>query len=544
MSDVENENSEDPKPVPENPLDHLQRQLQDLFRKANITVMPFMSEAPPPSPAGAGGDAPMRDKEEEDPEAERKRILESIRKFRLKPRDIKDNLDRYVIRQHEAKRAMAVAVCDHYNHVRRCLEHPELAEKDYQKQNVLLLGPTGVGKTHLLRTLARLIGVPFVKADATKFSETGYVGHDVEDMVRDLVRASDNDTELARYGIIYIDEVDKIASTPGVGKDVSGRGVQTNLLKLMEETDVNLLSQTDIMGQMQAMMQMQRGGKMPPRSINTRHILFIVSGAFSNLVDIIRKRTNTHVIGFGNGSRAEREEADLLKYAETSDFVKFGFEPEFIGRLPVRVAFESLGEEDLLQILEQAEDSILGKYLEDFEGYGIQARFEPDALREVARLAALEKTGARGLMTVLERTLRDFKFELPSTVVRELAVTKAMVEHPAEAIAALVDEHRHAQRGQMLKDVEAYADHFAADHGIRLQFLPASAEKIVGLAEVGGKTVHTVCERLFKDFPYGLKLILKHSGRAAFDVTEAMVEDPDGELSKLVLESYREAEAT
>jgi ATP-dependent Clp protease ATP-binding subunit ClpX len=523
----------------ENPFEQLQRQLQDMFKSANFTVMPGQAEFfEQPGPKSK----PPPEKEEED---NRDSVLEAIRRFHLKPRDVKDYLDRFVIRQNEAKRAMAVAVCDHYNHVRRCLEQPASTDHPYAKQNVILLGPTGVGKTYLMRTLARLIGVPFVKADATKFSETGYVGYDVDDMVRDLVKAADGDTELAQYGMIYIDEIDKIAAAGNSGgKDVSGRGVQINLLKLMEETDVNLVSQTDIMGQMQAMMEMQRGGKPGKRSLNTRHILFIVSGAFTPLPELIKKRLNTNVIGFGSGleRKDEASEAELLKHAETQDFVKFGFEPEFIGRLPVRVAFDALEEEDLVQILEQAEENILCKYMEDFEGYGIKATFTPEALRAVARRAADEKTGARALMTILERALRDYKFELPSTVVKELEITEAMIEDPDGPLADLLEKNRHAQRGLFIQETADFAKRFYDQHGIDLRFDPKAAEAIVALAETEGRTVHTICDRLFKDFPYGLRLILKHTGKTDFTITEPMIADPDGELSKLVLESYREAD--
>src|SRR4051812_33523817 len=259
--------------------------------------------------------------------------------FDKKPRDIKAYLDRYVIRQDEAKKVLSVAMCDHYQHVRLALEGKE--QPNYTKQNIILVGPTGVGKTYLVRCIADLIGVPFVKGDATKFSETGYVGGDVEDLVRELVRRADGDIGRAEHGIIYIDEIDKIASASDLrGRDVSGRGVQTNLLKLMEETEVPARSQNDIAGQMQAMFDFQRG-KKGASTINTKHILFIVSGAFDGLEKIIRKRIREATIGFAARGR-EVSDDQTFEHASTRDFIDFGFEPEFIGRLPVRVVCQPL----------------------------------------------------------------------------------------------------------------------------------------------------------------------------------------------------------
>ncbi|MGZ5503798.1 MAG: AAA family ATPase, partial [Chthoniobacterales bacterium] len=216
--------------------------------------------------------------------------------FNFLPRDIKAHLDRFVIKQDEAKKVLSIAVCDHYNHVNyvRRLEKEDAKraeETEYAKQNVILVGPTGVGKTYLIKHIAELIKVPFVKADATKFSETGYVGGDVEDLVRELVQKADGDVGLAQFGIIYIDEIDKIAAASNLhGRDVSGRGVQTTLLKLMEETEVPVRSANDIQSQLQAAFEFQRRGKAKRETISTRHILFVVSGAFDRLKQQVSRR--------------------------------------------------------------------------------------------------------------------------------------------------------------------------------------------------------------------------------------------------------------
>ena len=356
------------------------------------------------------------------------------------PRDIKTYLDRYVIQQGEAKKVLSIAVCDHYNHIKhlRALakDDPERARTlEYVKQNVILIGPTGVGKTYLVKHIAELIGVPFVKADATKFSETGYVGGDVEDLVRDLVHKADGDIELAQYGIIYIDEIDKIAAPAQQnGRDVSGRGVQTTLLKLMEETDVPVRSQNDIQGQLQAAMEFQRSGqRSQPETVNTRNILFIVSGAFERLPDIIAHRLDAKSPGTDGHAAAE-----LVRNATTRDFISYGFEPEFIGRLPVRVVCEPLRVDDFYEIMERSEGSILRQYERAFEAYGIDVSFAESALREIARQAADERTGARGLLTVCERILRDFKYELPGSSVTRFTVDGLLIAEPQRVLQQLL----------------------------------------------------------------------------------------------------------
>lgn len=347
--------------------------------------------------------------------------------FHLKPADIARYLNRFVIGQTEAKKVLSVALCDHFQHVRMSLEGDQAPF--YQKQNVLLLGPTGVGKTHLIRSAAELIGVPFVKGDATKFSETGYVGGDVDDLVRDLLRRAGGDAKKAAHGIIYLDEIDKLATRdPGAGRDVSGRGVQTNLLKLMEDGDVQLVSPNDMTGQLQAAMSAMRGGGAPSSdTINTRHILFIVSGAFSGIDQLIRRR----LLAKESAVKVDKLSLDqLIAQASTTDLVAYGLEPEFIGRLPVRVACHGLSTDDLFDVLRKSESSLIHQYERAFAAYGIQCEFKDDGLRRLAELASDERTGARGLMTVCERVFRDLKFKLPSSRVKKFAVTARLVDDP------------------------------------------------------------------------------------------------------------------
>ena len=540
-----------PKKEDDNPLEEIQKQLRDLMNNKNVQVAfaPFMQsmkdEAKDADDGGKGGGDPQKPQEED---LSRDEKLDSIRGFDRRPKEIRDYLDRFVIKQEQAKRVLSVAVCDHYNHVRRCLADAKADQAEYVKPNVLLLGPTGVGKTFLMRNVAKLIGVPFVKADATKFSETGYVGYDVDDLVRDLVKAADGDVELAQYGIIYIDEIDKIASEASrSGRDVSGRGVQINLLKLMEETEVNLQSPQDMMGQMKAFMEMQKGGKARKSSISTKNILFIVSGAFDQLAEDVKKRMDLNRIGFGSSEEGDLSQlpvASFLSHAETRDFINYGFEPEFVGRLPVRVSCDELTSSDLAEILRSSEGNVLEQYHDDFGGYDIKFKISSDAIDKIADLAANEKTGARGLVTVLEKTFRDFKFELPSTPIRSFTVDGELIEDPQSSLKRLLDDNREHLDESLLEDVDRFVSSFKRDYGYDLKFRKPAKVAVVKEAMSANRSVRAICEKKFADFEHGLSIISQRTGKKEFVIDKKVIDDPDKELSQWVVESFGNKEKT
>lgn len=361
--------------------------------------------------------------------------------FDMLPEELEAHLDTYVVKQNDAKAVLATKICTHFNRV-DYLKNISGKKKSVGvgmiKNNVLMIGPTGVGKTYMIKLLAQKLGVPLVKGDATKFSETGYVGGDVEDLVRDLVYEADENIELAENGIIYIDEIDKIASSNNlIGHDVSRTGVQRALLKPMEETEVDLKVAHDAVSQIQAIEHFRRTGKKEKRVVNTRNILFIMSGAFGALSDIIKKRLQKQGIGFEADVRPNEVPWEIMKEVTSQDLVEFGFESEFVGRLPVIVVFDELSKDDLTEILKNPNNPVIVSKRQDFRAYGIDIKFEDEALAGIAEIAANMKTGARGLVSAVEKVLIPFEKHLPSTNMKRLLVTPELVDDPEAELTAL-----------------------------------------------------------------------------------------------------------
>ena len=451
--------------------------------------------------------------------------------FDLRPEELESYLNGFVIKQTQAKEILATKICTHFNRMKLDRDDVDQVVRAIGniKNNILLIGPTGVGKTYLIKLIAERIGVPFVKGDATKFSETGYVGGDVEDLVRELVREADGSIEKAQYGIIYVDEVDKIASTPNlVGPDVSRTGVQRNLLKLMEETEVDLKAPHDLASQMESMMQMQRSGKVERKKINTRSILFILSGAFNGLEENIGRRLNKTRMGFRSETeRTDDKEADrtvFLKKVSSEDLIEYGFESEFVGRMPVVAVLEPLEVDDLYAILRNENCGVILGKKRDFEAYGIELRFTDGALRRLAKLAAVEQTGARALVSVCERALLKFEKALPSTEIKAFVVTEGVIDDPARELQSLLSG----------RELSAFTDAFRESYGVGLAFDEEAVAVLAAAAAAQGVSLLALCNEQFADYGHGLKLL----GKAEFTVTGDAARGPKQHLDELVKAYY------
>jgi len=525
--------------------------------------------------------------------------------FNLKPEELVSYLDQYIVRQDKAKAILATKICTHFNRIQYQRNNEDKVSETVGriKNNVLMLGPTGVGKTYLIKLIANKLGVPFVKGDATKFTEAGYVGADVEDLIRDLIREADHNLELAQYGIVYIDEIDKIASSNNTyGHDISRAGVQRALLKPMEETDIDLKSSHDPIGMMEEFESYRKTGKRKKRALNTRNILFIMSGAFADIKDIIKKRVAAQKIGFGAKLNSPEEDAFILQQVKSEDLIEYGFESEFVGRLPVNAVLDPLSVNDLFTILSNPNNpTILGKKM-DFMAYNIRVKFSDKALRMMAEKAYEQKTGARGLVSAIEEVLLPFETKLPSTDIQKVAITESVIKSPQTMLDELladphnsrwIEQYNHVADEEFLnmknfieKNRKRLSNQFnleITDHRIdfvsefccknimdlETSFLRIQeAFKNVTKIETDFKKAHNIeikldgeaqdyliakqlnevlkienfHEWLSKHLEYGLKLIRERTNQSSFVLSKQALIDPQMYLENLVKNALKEIE--
>ena len=542
----------------------------------------------------------QKESTEDDKSGERK---DEVPTFDMLPEELEAHLDSFVVQQNMAKAVLSTKICTHFNRIKYLKKYANKKKTvgvGMIKNNVLMIGPTGVGKTYMIKLIAQKLGVPFVKGDATKFSETGYVGGDVEDLVRDLLYEANEDIELAESGIIYIDEIDKISSSRNlIGHDVSRTGVQRALLKPMEETDVDLKVPHDAISQIQAIEQFRRTGKKEKKVVNTKNILFIMSGAFGDLGEIITKRLQSQGIGFEADVRPSEVPWEILKEVSARDLIEFGFESEFVGRLPVIAVFDELTKEDLVEILKNPNNPIILSKRQDFRAYGIDIKFEDEALVKIAEMAAKEKTGARGLVSAMEKVLIPFEKNLPSTDIKRLLVTPELVDEPAAELASLKEapddpgrvSRFEGQAGKELEDLKAFIFERAADfretsglelydrrfeliaeiylkktsdvntaledfaqmhHEIKteeadlsgkletnLSFDDGAIDELIREAIETDQEAGTLAFQLAKKLEYGLKLVRDRSGEDHFVITAEAVRDMEKYINGLVKTLYR-----
>lgn len=527
-------------------------------------------------------------------------------RFDMLPEELEAFLEEFVVKQADAKAVLSTKICTHFNRIKQLEQSgdkPRTTGVGMIKNNVLMIGPTGVGKTYMIKLIARKLGVPFVKGDATKFSETGYVGGDVEDLVRDLVRKADDDIERAQCGIVYIDEIDKIAAGPNrMGADVSRTGVQRALLKPMEETEVELKVPHDPISMFQELERFRKTGKRDQTTVNTRNILFIMSGAFGELSDIIQRRLRQKEIGFGAKIRDTENPWEIFRQVRSEDLIAFGFESEFVGRLPVTAVLERLTKDDLHDILRNPNNPVILAKKQDFAAYGIRAKFDDGALRYLAEMAFAENTGARGLVSAIERALLPLERRLPSTPLRHLPVTEAMARNPEAALAEMEQPEREAeiksrfealreaerdriraylterkgslsQRhnlsltpsrielvsdfyvrrlmdvGAVLRRIKSFADdvknielYFYKSHDINIVMEDDAIDFLIERIISARGDVDSLFKQINLDFEYGLKLVRERTGRNRFFITREALESPDAHIGRLLQNESTESD--